>query len=408
MPLSATQEIVARDNHRFRVVVAGRRWGKTTLAIREMCKVAREPDKEIYYISPTYRMSKTIVWKRLKKKLIDLRWVKKINESELSVTLVNNSVISLKGADNPDALRGISLSAAIFDEFAFMDPDTFWTVIRPALADQEGPALFITTPIGKGNWAFDLYNMSEKNKDWASFTFTTLEGGFVTQEEIEAARNEMSEQQFKQEFEASFVTASNLVAWAFSRENNLKHLDNPDTRNLHIGMDFNNSPIVCAIYVQHGEEMYQIDEIHMLNSHTQELADEILRRYPKSKITIYPDPSGRQRKTSAGGATDFTILESAGFTVKAPFKHDPVRDRINSYNARLCSATGIRRLFIDPKCKYTIESLEKFCFKAGTQVPDKGDFDHMFDAASYCIQYMFPLRKETPDYTPQRWGHKLA
>jgi len=154
--------------------------------------------------------------------------------------------------------------------------------------------------------------------------------------------------------------------------------------------------------------MYQIDEIHMLNSHTQELADEILRRYPKSKITIYPDPSGRQRKTSAGGATDFTILESAGFTVKAPFKHDPVRDRINSYNARLCSATGIRRLFIDPKCKYTIESLEKFCFKAGTQVPDKGDFDHMFDAASYCIQYMFPLRKETPDYTPQRWGHKLA
>jgi hypothetical protein len=408
MPLSATQEIVAKDKHRFRVVVAGRRWGKTTLAIREMCKVAREPDKEIYYISPTYRMSKTIVWKRLKKKLIDLRWVKKINESELSVTLVNNSVISLKGADNPDALRGISLSAAIFDEFAFMDPDTFWTVIRPALADQEGPALFITTPIGKGNWAFDLFNMSEKNLDWASFTFTTLEGGFVTQEEIEAARNEMSEQQFKQEFEASFVTASNLVAWAFSREHNLKHLDNPDIRNLHIGVDFNNSPITAAVYSQHGEEMYQIDEIHMLNSHTQELADEILRRYPKSKITVYPDPSGRQRKTSAGGATDFTILESAGFTVKAPFKHDPVRDRINSYNARLSSATGIRRLFIDPKCKYTIESLEKFCFKPGTQIPDKGEWDHMFDAASYCIQYMFPLRKDTAAYVPQRWGHKLA
>jgi hypothetical protein len=407
MPLSATQEIVARDNHRFRVVVAGRRWGKTTLAIREMCKIAREPNKDVYYISPTYRMSRTIIFKRLKQKLMDLRWVKKINETNLEFILKNGSTISLKGSDNPDSLRGISLSAAVFDEFAFMDPDTFWTVIRPALADQQGPALFITTPIGKGNWAFDLYNMAENNRDWASYTFTTLQGGFVTEEEIEAARNEMSEQQFKQEFEASFVTASNLVAWAFTRDN-IRTLSDPDIRNLHIGMDFNNSPITAAIYVQHGQEMYQIDEIHMLNSHTQELADEILRRYPKSKITVYPDPSGRQRKTSAGGATDFTILEGAGFTVKAPFKHDPVRDRINSYNARLCSATGLKRLFVDPKCKYTIESLEKFCFKPGTQIPDKGDWDHMFDAASYCIQYMFPLVKEREQIRPQRWGHQLA
>jgi hypothetical protein len=242
---------------------------------------------------------------------------------------------------------------------------------------------------------------------WKSFTFTTAQGQLVPESEIEAARAEMSEQQFKQEFEASFVTVSNQVAWAFTRDN-IRSLKDPDLKNLFIGMDFNNSPITAAVYVQQGEVMYQIDEVHMLNSHTQELSEEILRRYPKSKITIFPDPSGRQRKTSAGGATDFTILESHGFTVKAPRVHDPVRDRINSYNARLCSATGIRRLFIDPKCKYTVESLEKFCFKEGTQIPDKGQWDHMFDAASYCIQYMFPLRKPTPAYQPQRWGHQLA
>lgn len=408
MPLSETQKIVASDSRRFRVVVAGRRWGKTTLAIREMCKIVSNPNKDVYYISPTYRMSRTIIFKRLKQKLLDLRWVKKINETNLEFTLKNGSTIALKGADNPDSLRGISLSGAVFDEFAWMDPDTFWTVIRPALADQQGSALFITTPIGKGNWAFDLYNMPENNPDWSSYTFTTLEGGFVTEEEIEAARNEMSEQQFKQEFEASFVTASNLVAWAFDRTHNLRSLENPDTRELHIGMDFNTSPIVAAIYVKQGEELYQIDEIHMLNSHTQELAEEILRRYPKSKITVYPDPSGRQRKTSAGGRTDFTILESYGFTVKAPYKHDAVRDRINSFNARFCSATGIRRLFVDPKCKYTIECLEKFCFKPGTQVPDKGEFDHMVDAASYAVQYLFPLKKAIEPVAPQRWGHQLA
>ena len=408
MALSDTQKIVAQDPHRFRVVVSGRRWGKTTLAIREMCKVASEPNKEVYYLAPTYRMCRTIIFKRLKKKLMDLKWVKKINETNLEFTLKNNSVISLKGADNPDSLRGVSLSTAVFDEFAFMDKDVWDLVIRPALADQEGSALFITTPIGKSNWAFDLFNMEQDHPEtWKSFSFTTLQGGFVSETEIAAAREEMSEQQFKQEFEASFVTSSNLVAWAWSRDN-IRKLDNPDLKTIHCGIDFNNSPITAAIYVQHGEEMYQIDEVHMLNSHTQELAEEILRRYPTSKKFAYPDPSGKARKTSAGGATDFTILESAGFVVKAPNHHDPVRDRINSYNARLCSATGIRRLFIDPKCKYTIESLEKFCFKEGTQIPDKGQWDHMFDAASYCIQYLFPLRKDAKPLTPQRWGHQLA
>lgn len=409
MPLSATQEIVALDTHRFRVVVAGRRWGKTTLAIREMCKVAKDPNKDVYYISPTYRMSRTIIFKRLKQKLMDLRWVKKINETNLEFTLKNGSTISLKGADNPDSLRGISLSAAVFDEFAFMDEETWSTVIRPALADQQGSALFITTPIGKGNWAFDLFNMEREHSDsWKSFRYTTLEGGFVSAEEIEAARSEMSEQQFKQEFEADFVTASNQVAWAFTQDN-VRKLEKPDLRIIHVGCDFNVSPVTAAIYVQQGQDMYQIDEVHMMNSNTQEMADEINRRYPKSKIICYPDPAGRQRKTSAGGNTDFKILEMAGFICKAPFKHDLVRDRINAYNARLCSAKGERHLFIDPRCKYTLESLEKFCFKPGTQVPDKDSgFDHLFDSASYCIQYMFPIQKPTITLPAKRWTHNIG
>lgn len=408
MPLSLTQAIVAKDSHRFRVIVAGRRWGKSTLAIREICKIAKTPDKECWMIYPTYRMARTIIFKRLKKKLMELRWVDKINETNLEFFLKNGSIICLKGADNPDSLRGNSLSAVVFDEFAFMDEDIFYTVIRPALADQEGSALFITTPIGKSNWAFDLYNMErDYPNDWKSFTFTTLEGGFVSEKEIEAAREQMSEQQFKQEFEASFVTASNLIAWAFTREN-VASIKDPNLTILHIGMDFNVSPGTAAIYVQVGEIMFQIDELSMMNSHTQEMAEEIRRRYPTSKIFVYPDPAGSARKTSAGGKTDHTILQEMGFIVKSPRSHDPVKDRINSYNARLCSAKGQRRLFIDPKCKYTLESLEKFSFKEGTLTPDKSGYDHLFDSASYCIQYMFPLKKEYEALPPQRWGHKIA
>jgi hypothetical protein len=410
MKLSLPQDIIAKDPHRFKVVIAGRRFGKTFLSIRQLCFAAKEPNREVFYITSSYRSAKMIVWKPLKRRLLDLRWAAKVNESELSIILKNGSTISLKGAENPDSLRGPSLSYCVIDEMAEVDPDLWFEVIRPALADQQGGALFIGTPKGKGNWSYDLYTMDEQHEDWKSFQFKTIDGGWVKPEEIEAARRELDARTFRQEFEATFETFEGTVAYNFSREHNIKTLPAPDLRTLHIGMDFNTSPVTAAVYVQQGKEMYQIDEIHMLNSNTAEMAQEISRRYPTSKIICYPDPAGQQRKTSASGATDFTILRNAGFELKAPKAHNLVRDRINSYNARLCSSDGIRHLFIDPKCKYTIESLEKFCYKEGTQVPDKGQWDHMFDAASYCIDYLFPIKRDRDPnlIQPNRWGHALA
>jgi hypothetical protein len=410
MGLSRPQSEIVADQHRFKVVIAGRRFGKTTLAIRELCFHAKEPSVDVWLVGPTYRSIKMVAWKQLKHKLQDLRWVKKINESELQITLKNDSTISLKGADNRDSLRGAKLAFCAIDEIADCDPDLFTEIIRPALADSEGGALIIGTPKGKNNHAFELYCMEEDHPDtWKSFQYTTAAGGFVSEAELEAARSEMDSRTYKQEFEATWETFQGVVSYNFSREHNIRRLENPDLRLLHVGLDFNTSPCTAAIFVQQGKEMYQIDEIYMLNSNTQEVADELSRRYPKSTIICYPDPAGNQRKTSASGATDFTILRNAGYTVKAPTRHNLVRDRINSFNARLCSSDGIRHLFIDPKCKYTIESLEKFCYKENTQVPDKGLWDHMFDAASYCIDFMFPIQREREQFAqPKRWTHQIG
>jgi hypothetical protein len=171
-------------------------------------------------------------------------------------------------------------------------------------------------------------------------------------------------------------------------------------------MDFNVSPATAAICVREHDTLYQIDEIQMYSANTFEMCDEITHRYPKSKIFVYPDPSGSARKTSSN-QTDHTILSNAGFLVKAPRKHDPVRDRINAINARFCSATGENHLYIAKQNKYTIESLEKYTYKEGTQVPDKNGYDHMFDALSYCVAYLFPIRKnQQQQLPPQRWGTK--
>jgi len=411
MILSKTQQQVADSKKRFKLVTAGRRWGKTFLSIREIAYQAREPNKLIWYVTSSYRAAKMIVWKELKNRLLDLRWVHKINESELSVSLKNGSLICLKGSENAQQLRGISLTYCVIDEAAQVHPDVWMEVIRPALADQQGGALFITTPLGKSNWTYELFQQARLLPDlWDAYQFSTLEGGFVTAAEIESAKQDMSERQFRQEFLATWEDAASRIAWAFDREKNHKELINPNTAQLEVGMDFNVQPMCAVIMVREKNILYVIDEIQIPNSNTQEMANELRIRYPLSQITVYPDPSGSSRRSSANGLTDHTILQNAGFTVRAPRKHDAVRDRINATNARFCSADGVRHLFISKKVKYVIDSLEKYTYKESTQQPDKDSgHDHMFDALSYAVAYMFPLKRDqdSTNQKPRWWRHQV-
>ena len=109
MKLSSPQKQVADHPARFKVLCMGRRGGKTFLAIRQLAYFARQPNKLCWYVAPSYRMARNIVWLEIKKLLTDLNWVKKANEADLTLYLKNNSRIQLRGADNPDSLRGIGL-----------------------------------------------------------------------------------------------------------------------------------------------------------------------------------------------------------------------------------------------------------------------------------------------------------
>ena len=410
MPLSAPQRAIVRAPQRFKVAVCGRRFGKTTLAIWLMCREAAQPNREIFYVAPTYRSAKMIAWRKLKNKLIDLRWTKKVNEADLTITLKNDSVISLKGADGgAQNLRGIGLDAVILDEAALIDEEAWTEVLRPALADRQGWALFITTPAGM-NWIKDLYDLHEQFPDeWASFQYTSLDGGNIPQAEIEAAQRTLDERVFKQEFLATFQNFSGRIFYAFERSQNIRPYTDQIPHELHIGLDFNvdnNSAVIC---VRKGDCLHVIDEIHLMGSNTDEMVDEIRSRYPKNSIVVYPDPSGSARKTSAGGRTDHTILRNAGFRVLAPNSHDPVRDGINAVNAKLRNTMGISTLFIAPHCKYTLDSLEKFTYKPGSSQPDKDTgYDHHADALRYCVSWLFPIR--TPNKPPPTllWSHKVG
>ena len=397
MPLSEAQKRVADSNKRFRVVCAGRRFGKSILAIRELAKFASQPNKTVWYVAPTYGMARNIIFEPLKKKLDSLRWIKKVNETRMEIQLVNGSTITLKGAENYDSLRGSGVDFLVMDEVADIRPEAWSEVLRPTLSAQKPPgsALFVGSPKGHNHFK-DLWDMGKTNTDYASWTFTTLDGGNVPPEEIEAAKQSMDAKTFSQEYLATFETYSGLVYYNFSLEESVKKYEKPEKpiKEVFLLCDFNVNPISGAVAVRTKTGLHIIDEIVIYGSNTDELAQEMRNRYKTETITAFPDPAGAQRKTSAGGRTDISILQNAGFKVLYKPRHPAVKDRINAVNSLILNTNKERRLFVDPKCKEVIKSLSRHTYKEGTQVPNKDDgWDHMADAVGYGVEFLFPVTR---------------
>ncbi len=405
MPLTKPQSEVIKDNSRFRVLITGRRFGKTYLAINELAKFASQSNKKVWYVAPTYRQAKQICWNELKEKLIEHKWVKNINNSDLTITLKNNSKITLRGADNEQSLRGVGLNFLVMDEFADIHKEAWYEVLRPTLSDTNGHALFCGSPRGFGNWSYELFKQGETNNDWQSFKYTTLEGGQVSDNEIEQAKQDLDIRTFQQEYEATFVNYSGMIYYNFNRQKNIIEKYNKNSSLLHIGLDFNVDPMTAVVSIIEKDIIIVVDEIQIYSSNTQEMCEEIRNRYKNKKIIVYPDPSARQRKTSAGGFTDISILKNAGFDVRCRNTAPLVRDRINSVNSKLKNVNGKNNLLIVKSCKNVIKSIERQIYKEGTHIPDKDSgYDHMNDALGYLVEFNFPLRRNFVSSPPKRWS----
>lgn len=405
MPLSQAQQTIADSKKRFIVASCGRRFGKTTLAIRKLCEWASQPNQQIWYVAPTHGMAKQIAWQTLKEKLISLRWTKKINEADLSIVLINGSRISLRSADNPNRLRGIKSHGLVIDEASEIDITTWTEVLRPTLSDTQGSAMFCFTPKGVATWTYDLYQQAKVDpNNWDSFQYTTLDGGQVPPEEIEQARKDLDQRTFEQEYESKFVTYKGIIYYNFGDHSVLSHtVDKP--KNIMIGMDFNISPMSACIATKANGGLVVFDEIVIYGSNTDEMVQEINTRYGDCNITIYPDPASRQRKTSAGGRTDLNILQNAGFKTLCRPSHPRIRDRINAVNSALKSMDGTQRLWVTSNCKHVRNSLSRMVYKENTSIPDESDgLDHMADALGYMIEYCMPVKRNVLNTnTPATW-----
>ena len=216
--LHPAQQQIFQSNKRFKVVGAGRRFGKSYLArvnlIVEALKSKNEfgydlSDKACYYIAPTFNQAKDIMWQALKQMAAPI--TKKIRENECILTLSNDRQIHLKGSDRPESLRGVGLSYVVMDEYAFMKEEVWTAIIRPTLADVRGSALFIGTPNGKNHF-YDLFLNAEKDEDdWDAWTFKSLDNPFLDPKEVVLATKDMPLEFVKQEFEANFSSFGGTV-----------------------------------------------------------------------------------------------------------------------------------------------------------------------------------------------------
>ena len=384
--LTEPQRKVYDAPQRFKLLCSGRRFGKTYLCIARLINWAvSKPNSLNWYVTANYRMAKQIAWRQLKLMVPQSICVKR-NESDLSIELTNGAIIALRGAENPDALRGVSLSALVVDEAAYVKQEAWEMVLRPALSDQGGPAWFITTPAGL-NWFHDLWEQAQEESDWSTFSFTTIEGGNVPAEEIAAAKRTLDERTFRQEYLASFETLSGRCFPDFD-DANLDPVVADTGGPVLIGLDFNVGVMAGCIASKVGDTLHIWDDISLKNSNTSEVALMLAERFKGRDVICYPDPTGVARKTSAAGKTDHGILREYGLRVVSPKSPWAVKDRLNATNWLIKNAEGERRLFVHPRCKHLIKSFKNTTYKEGSEdfVIDKtAGVEHWIDGAGYMI-----------------------
>lgn len=193
---------------RFKVLVLHRRWGKTVWSINELIRASvlnKEKRPRYAYISPTLLQSKDIAWDYLKEYTQPIPKMS-YNETELRADFPWGARIRLYGADNPHRIRGLYLDGAVLDEYPQMSPIMWSQIIRPALADRKGFAIFAGTPMGQNHF-FELFELAEKRPGWYRAFYPASETGVIQPEELQAAREEMEEEEFLQEFECSWSAA---------------------------------------------------------------------------------------------------------------------------------------------------------------------------------------------------------
>ena len=421
------RDLFIEQKYRYVTVCASRGWGKSYFAAAAARTALDElfyldysvPNKVVYINAATLDQVKDIYYPILAYDF-GLESIAVSSSRERGrFTLPNNVHLRLMSFENIERMRGKGAYFVINDELASWSSQSAkiknaWNrVIKPCIttrwspkkakyfkAKSPGRGLTISTPSGY-NYFYDMYNFHEEDPLWGSYHYDYTESPLLDPSEIEHDRNTMTDIEFASEYLALFKESGLLVFYCFDRKTHAVDLEplNPETEDVHIGIDFNVGIQASAVFALRNKTMEFVDEIKGAPN-TEELAAHIAEKYKKHKenghyIYAYPDPTGRARKSSAPvGQTDLSILEAAGIIVRSRKNSPPLIDSSKAVNRKLKTGTNIISMYFDKKkCPNTIMSMERTSWVEGdTALIDKSEgIEHFSDAVRYPTEYLFSI-----------------
>lgn len=414
-------------NHpaRFNVNPAGRRSGKTELAKRKLINYAilglsSFEDPRYFAAAPTYNQAKRIYWDDLKR--LTPKWflAKPPSESDLTITGVNGSLIQVIGMDKPERIEGSPWDGGILDEFGNMKKDAWAKNVRPALSDRKGWCDLIGVPEGRNHY-YDLAKEAQENKsgEWGYFWWVSAD--ILDPKEIAAAKEDLDELTFQQEYEASFLNFEGRAYYAYiDREHNAR-IDYDPQQPLIFTFDFNVAPGTAGVLQEKtvydlrtkmpiiGETVTGIiGEVFIpRNSNTPMVCKKLISDWGSHRglILCYGDATGGASKSSAIGGSDWDLVKQElrrhfgdRISFHVPAANPSERDRVNAVNSRFKTISGKIRLMIDPrKAPHMVKDFEGVqCVKGGSGEIDKKvspELTHLSDGVGYYVHKEFPVRK---------------
>ncbi|MCE1084679.1 terminase family protein [Pseudomonas asiatica] len=395
---------------RFPLVPAGRRSGKTERFKRFLVKQATAYSGPYFAAAPTHAQAKKIFWDDLKAFTLSSMHSRRPSESDLIIYLENGSEIHVIGLDKPQRIEGIPWTGGGIDEFADVKPDAWEANILPALntvnptmPDYRAWCWLLGVPDGLNHY-YDLCQQAETGQDPNFRVFHWKSAEILPPDVMDAMKRAMSPKQFKQEFEASFETASGRIYEDYGKHNQTSATIEPHEQLMWMH-DQNFTPLSSAIGVRrnNGKDLYLLDEIVLTSAISRQAAVEFVERYKDHKnkhVLIYGDPAGKAGEKH-GHASDYTdieaVLKASGwrYTRKVKPAHPAIKDRQNAVRAKILTASGESSLFVNPvtapwchKGLATVQLQEGSTF----QEDQKNQYQHITTAIGYCVDVEWPAK----------------
>lgn len=398
-----------KNGVRFPVVPAGRRSGKTERFKRFVTKEAmKNPGESYFAAAPTRDQAKKIFWNDLKLLSFSSNFPKKPSETELKIFFPNDSTLTVLGLDEPARFEGIPWTGGGIDEFGNLKDNAWQENIMPALdtvdprrPDYRAWCWIFGVPEGMNHY-YNLADYAKTSNDplWKVFHWKSAE--ILPPDVIEAAKRILSLKQFKQEYEASFETATGRIYDDYGTDNYTTETIKPHEQLLWYH-DFNFTPMSSGIGVKRDNDVFLLDEIILTSAVASQSALEFVEKYKDHQnkhVIIYGDPSGRVGEKH-GHVSDYieieTVLKNNGWKYTRRVKPSTVsvKDGQNAVRAKIRNAAGDVSLFVNPeKAPYTHKSLSVGQLKKGsTFLEEDAEHQHIGTAVRYFIDYDFPIQR---------------